>query len=111
MQTKIEQTRRLQLPWDTCVIVNDHDRPRSYQMTIPARPQADGTSLMWLLRYGEPDLKQRLSACSIIESYEYLLSEDMTAGEAINRLRCLRREYRTQGKPKPYFAEAPTHAD
>lgn len=41
MHTKIEQTRRLQLPWDTRVIVNDHDRPRSYQMT----PSAAGVPL------------------------------------------------------------------
>jgi len=99
--TKIETTRLIQMTWDTAVLVNEHDRMHSYQMTIPARPQDDDTTLGWVLNYGKPDRRQLHAAISVMESYCYLLSAEITTGEAINRLRCLRREYQSQPGPKP----------
>ena len=99
--TKIDHTRLIPMAWDTAVMVNENDRMRSYQMTIPARAHDDGTTLEWLLNYGNPEIKHRLAAISTMESYRYLLSADITTEEAINRLRCLRREYQSQPGPKP----------
>jgi len=99
--TKIETTRVLPLAWNTEVMVNEHDRMQAYQMTIPARPQEDGTTLGWILNYGVPDRPQLHAAMGLMESYRYLLSGEITTEEAINRLRCLRREYRSQPAPKP----------
>lgn len=99
--TKIETTRLLPMTWDTAVLVNEHDRMHSYQMTIPARAHPDGTTLGWLLNYGNPDKSALCSAISVMETYRYLLSADITASEAMNRLRCLRREYQSQPNPKP----------
>lgn len=96
--TKIETTRLLKHNASTTVLVNEGDRNHSYQMTIPAGdPNGDG-SLVWRLNYGSepPDRKDVMAAISIMDSYEYLLSDCITANEAINRLRCLRREYRNQ---------------
>ena len=106
MSAKISTTRQVNLQWDTHIMVNEHDRMQSYSMTIPARPQEDGTSLDWIMRYGKPEQDHIFSALSIMESYEYLLSADITAAEAIQRLRCLRREYQSQPAPKPSRGEA-----
>ena len=99
--TKIDQTRLITMAWDTAVLVNETDRMNSYQMTIPALAHEDGTTLCWLLNYGKPDPSQRAAAISVMDSYSYLLSADITTEEAINRLRCLRREYQNQPGPKP----------
>lgn len=99
--TKIEATRLLPMSWDTAVLVNEHDRMHSYQMTIPARAHGDETTLGWVLNYGRPERQHLHSAISIMDSYRYLLSVDITTEEAINRLRCLRREYQSQPGPKP----------
>jgi hypothetical protein len=94
---KINSTRLIKSVGITRVLVNDSDREHSYQMSIPAGdPTGDG-SLGWRLNYGgEPTLNDLHSAISIMESYEYLLSSGITTAEAINRLRCLRREYQRQ---------------
>ena len=98
--TKIETTRLIPMTWCTAVMVNEHDRRYSYQMTIPARAQDDGTTLDWGMNYGTPDKIQLHAAISIINSYRYLLSAEITTGEAINRLRYLRREYQSQADHK-----------
>ena len=99
--TKIDQTRLIPMAWDTAVLVIENDRMRSYQMTVPARAQEDGTTLEWLLNYGKPHRQHLHAAISTMESYRYLLSANITTEEAINRLRCLRREYQSQPGPKP----------
>lgn len=98
MLTKIETTRLLKHNASATVLVNEGDRRHSYQMTIPAGdPRGEG-SLGWRLNYGseQPQRTDVMAAISIMDSYEYLLSGHITAEEAINRLRCLRREYKNQ---------------
>jgi hypothetical protein len=46
-------------------------------------------SVEWGLRYGNAE-RMRFVAASVISSYDYLLSADITAKEAIRRLRLLR---------------------
>jgi len=97
--TEIKSTRLLKMPASTTVIVNDGDPQHSYQMTIPA-VENDG-SLSWRLNYGgEPSRSDLHSAISILETFEYLLSSHIPQSEAINRLRCLRREYQQQFNPQ-----------
>lgn len=43
----------------------------------------------WVMRYGNPE-SIRYAVASIIESYDYLLSSEITSTEAIRRLRALR---------------------
>lgn len=97
----IKTTRQIITAWDTYVIVNEGDRQHSYQMTIPAKPQPDGTTLDWAIRYTNQTREQELCALSIMGSYQYLLSANISSEEAINRLRMLRREYQSQPDPKP----------
>lgn len=56
-------------------------------MTI-VNPYSDD-SVEWGLRYGNAD-RMRFVAAGVISSYDYLLSADITAKEAIRRLRLLR---------------------
>lgn len=44
----------------------------------------------WSLRYADPDVV-RYVAASILDSYQYLLSDHISTTEAIRRLRILRR--------------------
>jgi hypothetical protein len=73
-------------------------------MTIPAPPHSTGVTLEWIMTcYSQADRRHITSAVSLLGSYRYLLSADITSQEAVNRLRCLRREYQTQ--PRPAVAE------
>lgn len=51
-------------------------------------PTAD-TGIGWTLRYGDPEVV-RYVAAGVLDSYDYLLSDEITATEAIRRLRLLR---------------------
>lgn len=68
------------------------------QMTIiDPRSFADGGP-EWVMRYGEPK-GIRYSVASLLESYDYLLSDEISAKEAARRLSLLRAariECRTQ---------------
>lgn len=92
--TEIKTTRQLNHDWFTTVLINEDDRMHSYQMSIPAKPLEDDTTLGWVMIYGNPDKGQRMAAQSIMSSFEYLLSGSINQTEAINRLRCLRREHK-----------------
>ncbi len=46
-------------------------------------------SVEWGLRYGNAE-RMRFVAASVISSYDYLLSAEITAAEAIRRLRLMR---------------------
>lgn len=46
----------------------------------------------YCLRYGEPSLSAQLVAASLISSFDYLLSDNISTKEAIRRLRILRAE-------------------
>lgn len=98
MQTKIETARQIIGKGATTVLINEASREHSYQMSIPTRDLAGDGNLCWRLIHHQ-SLDQRDIGCavSIIESYEYLLSGAIPATEAIERLRCLRREYQRQG--------------
>lgn len=48
----------------------------------------------WVMRYGNP-LAIRYSVASLLESYDHLLSDEISTGESIRRLRIMRRA-RTQ---------------
>lgn len=100
-KTPINTTRQIVTAWNTYVMVNEADRMHSYQMTIPAKPHLDGTTLGWVIRYTNQTREQELCALSIMDSYQCLLSAAITTEEAINRLRMLRREYQSQPDPKP----------
>lgn len=97
MLTKIKTTRLLKHKNSTTVLVNEGDNLHEYQMSIPAGDPDGQGSLGWRLTYHDAPAKaDMMAAASIMESYEYLLSDCITANEAINRLRRLRREYKNQ---------------
>lgn len=56
-------------------------------MTIVDPTHSDG--MEWTLRYGRPEVL-RFSVASVIESYEYLLSDSITTTEAVRRIRIMR---------------------
>lgn len=53
-----------------------------------SRPDAD-PHLEWSLRYGSPDAV-RFQAAAVVESFDYLLSDNINMTEATRRLRLLR---------------------
>ncbi len=53
-----------------------------------SQPRAD-PHLEWSLRYGDPEAV-RFVAASVVESYDYLLSDNINMVEATRRLRILR---------------------
>ena len=58
-------------------------------MTIVDPRSFEDGGVGWKLRYGNPDAV-RHSAASLIDSYDYLLSGEITMQEATRRLRLLR---------------------
>jgi hypothetical protein len=53
-------------------------------------PQSfENVGVEWVLRYGNPEAV-KYTAASLIESYDYLLSDEITTKEAERRLRVLR---------------------
>jgi len=44
---------------------------------------------VWVLRYGNPE-SIRFAAASLLESYDYLLSDNITMNESTRRLRAMR---------------------
>lgn len=58
-------------------------------MTIVDPRSFEDGGVGWKLRYGNPD-DVRYTAASLIDSYDYLLSSNITSAEAIRRLRLLR---------------------
>lgn len=57
-------------------------------MTIP-NPAVEDT-LIWRLRYADAGQVRHMAA-AVVDSFDYLLSENITLGEAIRRLRLMRR--------------------
>lgn len=49
--------------------------------------------ISWRLRYGNADSVRHVAA-SLIDSYDYLLSEEITMKEAVRRLRLMRQSRR-----------------
>lgn len=47
------------------------------------------TGLVWTMTWGDPE-SVRYTVASVMESYDYLLSGDITHAEAVKRLRMLR---------------------
>ena len=72
----------------TNVTVRPEDPLNCYGMSIPV--SSNDYCLNWVLRYGSPDKSDRLCAAGLITCYDYLLSENITQKEAIERLRILR---------------------
>ncbi len=69
--------------------------PRKYENMVSI-PVGDGAvmtaptiGLEWQLRYGDA-VKVRYCAAAVVESFEYLLSQNITTKEAIRRLRIMR---------------------
>lgn len=58
-------------------------------MSIVDPRSFEGGGVGWRLRYGNPDAVRYIAA-SLVESYDYLISDEITAKEAIRRLRLLR---------------------
>lgn len=58
-------------------------------MTIVDPRSFEDGGIGWKLRYGNPD-GVRYTAASLIDSYDYLLSSEITMKEAGRRLRLLR---------------------
>lgn len=71
------------------------EHPRKYEnmVVIPvdagAVMFAPTRSLEWQLRYGDA-IRVRYIAAAVVESFEYLLSKNITTKEAIRRLRIMR---------------------
>lgn len=63
----------------------------------------DDSGIEWQLRYGRSDAV-RYCAASVIASYDYLLSSEITLAEATRRLRILR-QARRQLRPSPGAAD------
>lgn len=63
-------------------------------MTIVDPRSFEDGGIGWKLRYGNPD-GVRYTAASLIDSYDYLLSSEITMKEAGRRLRLLRAGRRT----------------
>lgn len=61
-------------------------------------PSAD-TSLEWIARYGMVE-RVRFAVASILASYSYLLSDEISATEATRRLRIMRRAARELRTPR-----------
>lgn len=61
----------------------------AFATIIDPRSFTDG-GLEWALRYGDPETV-RYAAAGVAESYDYLLSSEITMTEATRRLRELRR--------------------
>lgn len=68
-------------------------------MTILNPASFEDGGLGWQLRYGSPEAV-RFVAASVVESYDYLLSSEITTTEAIRRLRAMRHVRNTQ-QPEP----------
>ena len=99
MATNIKTTRLLKHAGITRILVNDDDPEQRYQMAMPAGEQGDDGSLGWrLAHHSKPSWEDLQAAVSIMSTFEYMLSALIPAEEAINRLRCLRREYQRQHK-------------
>lgn len=58
-------------------------------MTIVDPRSFEDGGVEWRLRYGRPEAV-RYTAASLVESYDYLLSREISTKEAIRRLRLLR---------------------
>lgn len=58
----------------------------------------------WVMRYGNPE-SIRFTVASLLSSYDYLLSREITMGEAIQRLRLLRKARAELCLPAPALAE------
>jgi hypothetical protein len=58
-------------------------------MTIVDPSSFEDGGVEWRLRYGNPD-QVRFIAARVVESYDYLLCDEITMGEATRRLRLLR---------------------
>lgn len=58
-------------------------------MTIVDPRSFEDGGVEWRLRYGSPEAV-RYTAASLVESYDYLLSGEISTKEAIRRLRLLR---------------------
>lgn len=67
---------------------------REAMSTIPnPRSYANEGGPEWVLRYGNPEAF-RYEIASLVSTFEYLLSPDYTAEDAVKRLRELRSAYR-----------------
>jgi len=51
------------------------------------------TGLEWVMRYGTPE-PFRYSAASVLDSYAYLLSGEISTAEAVRRLRIIRQAHK-----------------
>lgn len=60
----------------------------AFMSIVDPRSFADG-GLEWRLRYGSPNAVRYIAA-GVVESYDYLLSDEITMAEAIRRLRLMR---------------------
>ena len=55
----------------------------------------DDPSVEWMLRYrcdtnGKEDTEARLAAATILDSFDYLLSDEISTSESVRRLRLMR---------------------
>lgn len=58
----------------------------------------------WVMRYGNPE-NIRFAVASLLSSYDYLLSREITMAEATERLRLLRKARAELCQPAPALAE------
>ena len=65
------------------------------KMTI-VNPANENTHIEWQLRHASKNtvIKNRMTAASLLASYDYLLSDNINQSESINRLKILRQARR-----------------
>lgn len=63
--------------------------PDAHQTIIDPRSFNEGNSVIWRMTWGNP-LPIRHAVASLLESYDYLLSDNITMAEATRRLRLMR---------------------
>jgi len=61
-------------------------------MFIPASDVCDAESINWHLRYGDAE-QVRMQAATLLDSFQYLMSDDISLKEATRRLKLMRTAY------------------
>jgi len=81
--------------WDETIKLTDHiDCGDGAVMSIPYYNQeSDNETIGWVSRYGDIEAA-RYDVAMILDSYRYLISDEITMKEATRRLRLLRKRYK-----------------
>lgn len=87
--------------WDEKITLSDHiDCGDGATMSIPYfNPHSDNENINWITRYGDIEAA-RFDIAMILDSYSYLISDEITMKEATRRLRLLRKRFKENKNAK-----------